>query len=109
MHKDHAGGIFNKDEKTNPEYLSFPNATYYINKKELAFASEQINPSYLNRNFNLLLSSDNIILLDDKGKIGEEIEYEMTGAHSPYHTVFWIKENDEIFFLEEMSHHSYNK
>ena len=44
--------------------------------------------------------------------IDDYIHYEVTGAHSPYHQVFWIKENDEtIFFggddapqLQQMKH-----
>jgi len=27
------------------------------------------------------------------------IRYEMTGAHCPYHQVFWIEENNEMVFF----------
>ncbi len=44
--------------------------------------------------------------------IDDYIHYEITGAHSPHHQVFWIKENEEtIFFggddapqLQQMKH-----
>lgn len=44
--------------------------------------------------------------------IGDYIHYKVTGAHSPFHQVFWIKENNEtIFFgaddapqLQQMKH-----
>lgn len=98
LHKDHSGGIFKKDAITNQVHFSFPGAMYYINKKELDFALANNNLSYKNENFNLLLSSDNVILLEDKG-IDGNIEYEMTGAHSPYHTVFWLKENGQTLFF----------
>lgn len=99
LHKDHSGGIFKKDSKTNKVHFSFPGATYYINKKELHFALEKNNLSYHNENFDLLSSYDKVVLLEDKGMIDGNIEYEMAGAHSPYHTVFWLKENGQTFFF----------
>ncbi len=98
LHKDHAGGIQDmKDNESTPQ-LSFPNATYYVNKKELAFATENKTASYITEDFSLLSSSSKLILLDDRGVIDDYIHYEMTGAHCPYHTVFWIKENNQVFF-----------
>lgn len=98
LHKDHAGGIQNlKDSSSQPE-LSFPAATYYVNRKEFEFANENKNSSYIPEDFFLLKNSEQLILLDEAGTIDNYIYYEMSGAHSPYHTVFWIKENDEVFF-----------
>src|SRR4051812_36938315 len=37
LHKDHAGGISKRDRLGNYS-LSFPNATYYVQEQELAFA-----------------------------------------------------------------------
>jgi glyoxylase-like metal-dependent hydrolase (beta-lactamase superfamily II) len=98
LHKDHAGGIQDiKDTSSEPE-LSFPAATYYVNRKEFEFANENKNSSYIPEDFFLLKKSQHLILLDDTGTIDNYIHYEMSGAHSPYHTVFLIKENDEVFF-----------
>src|SRR6476646_10415389 len=36
LHKDHAGGVSVKDKLGN-YHLSFPNATYYVQKKEMGF------------------------------------------------------------------------
>ncbi|MEO6670295.1 MAG: MBL fold metallo-hydrolase [Ferruginibacter sp.] len=95
LHKDHAGGI----QDNSHERLSFPNATYYVNKKELAFASEKHSLSYEPSMFSLLSSSANLVQLDDQGTIEGYIRFEMSGAHSPYHTVFTIEEdNEKIFF-----------
>ena len=96
LHKDHAGGIQDTNKTTTE--LSFPNATYYVNKKELAFATENKNASYIPQDFSLLNASPKLILLNDNGIIDDYIHYEMSGAHCPYHTVFQIKENNETFF-----------
>lgn len=95
LHKDHAGGI--QDERNNR--LSFPAAKYYVNRKELEYASGKESLSYEPHMFNLLSSSTQLVLLDDNGVIDEYIHYEMTGAHSLYHIVFTIEdENRKIFF-----------
>jgi glyoxylase-like metal-dependent hydrolase (beta-lactamase superfamily II) len=97
LHKDHAGGIENKSNSAHP-VLSFPNAVYYVNRKELEFANKKENSSYIPSDFSLLTNSAQVILLNDTGTIDNYIHYEMSGAHCPYHTVFWIKEGNEIFF-----------
>ena len=98
LHKDHAGGIQDKKENSTIAELSFPNAYYYVNKKELAFATENKTASYITEDFSLLGSSDRLVLLNDEGIIDNYIEYKMSGAHCPYHIVFWIKEDDQTFF-----------
>lgn len=95
LHKDHAGGI--QDEKHSR--LGFPGAQYYVNRKELEFASEKNSLSYEPPMFSMLASSGQLIQLDDRGMIDGYISYEMSGAHSAYHTVFTIEEeNEKIFF-----------
>ncbi|MEP6673773.1 MAG: MBL fold metallo-hydrolase [Ferruginibacter sp.] len=99
LHKDHAGGIEKKDTVLNTSFLSFPNATYYINRNELNYAFEKGLPSYITDELELLHNSDRIFLLNDKGSINDHITYEVTGAHSPYHMVYWIKEADQLIFF----------
>jgi glyoxylase-like metal-dependent hydrolase (beta-lactamase superfamily II) len=98
LHKDHAGGIQDVKLNASSPQLSFPNATYYVNKKEFEFASEKNNTSYIPSDFSLLNSSGKLVLLEDHGNIDDIIYYEMCGGHCPYHTVFWIKENNELLF-----------
>ncbi len=98
LHKDHAAGIQDTDKKTSITSLSFPEATYYVNKKELEFANQNKNSSYIPADFSLLNSSEKLVLLDDAGNIDDYIHYEMSGAHCPFHTVFRIKENAETIF-----------
>ncbi|HSU28532.1 MAG TPA: MBL fold metallo-hydrolase [Chitinophagaceae bacterium] len=110
LHKDHAGGV---SEEGNHAKLSFPHAKYYLQAKELAFAFSKGFPSFITEDLEALKESSQVVLLDDKeGEIDEYIHYTVTGAHSPNHQVFHIKENGEdIFFggddapqLQQMKH-----
>lgn len=98
LHKDHAGGVSRKDEY-GKYHLSFPNATFYVQKGELAFAFEKGFPSYLTEELECLRDSPQVHLVEGDGTIGEFIRYQVTGAHSPYHQVFWIKVEDETLFF----------
>lgn len=110
LHKDHAGGI---SENSDHSKLSFPNATYYLQERELNFAFEKGFPSFITEELAALKNSPNVVLLNnDTGTIDDFIQYEMTGAHSPFHQVFYITINDKIIFfggddapqLQQMKH-----
>lgn len=99
LHKDHAGGIYQADEIGRQKFLSFPNATYYVHKKEMEFALKKGLPSYRLSDFEGLQNSRQVVLLEGDGKIDEYITYKVSGAHSPCHQVFWIaEEGQKIFF-----------
>jgi len=111
LHKDHAGGVSAAAE--DRKVLSIPQATYYLQERELNFAFEKGFPSYLTDELELLKNNAAIeFLKDDEGIIDSYIHYELTGAHSPFHQVFWIKEENEIVFfggddapqLQQMKH-----
>ena len=95
LHKDHSGGIAMPDKKK----LSFENATYYINRQEWNFAFQKGFPSYINEDFLCLDGNKQLQFIEGNGTIDGYIHYEMTGAHSPYHQVFLINENDEKIFF----------
>ncbi len=99
LHKDHSGGISKEDNIPAQRFLSFPQATYYINKDEFAYAMEKGNPSYAVRELEKLGSADNVIFTTGNGIIDDYITYEVTGAHSPFHQVFWIEEEGEKIFF----------
>jgi glyoxylase-like metal-dependent hydrolase (beta-lactamase superfamily II) len=99
LHKDHAGAVGMLDDMLQQRFFSFPNATYYVNKQELAFALENSTSSYKPEQFSILDGSDKVVLTGDGGTIDGYITYELTGAHSPYHQVFWIKENGQTVFF----------
>ncbi|MCH5600586.1 MBL fold metallo-hydrolase [Niabella ginsengisoli] len=96
LHKDHAGGLINPFTK----HLSFENATYFVQKQELDYALEVGSSSYNADMLELLQTADNIIFSEDeKGTIAEGITYQVTGAHSKYHRVIWIKEGEGTLFF----------
>jgi glyoxylase-like metal-dependent hydrolase (beta-lactamase superfamily II) len=98
LHKDHAGGISKEDAVLKNRFLSFPNATYYVNKQELEIAVSKLSKSYTLEDVSLLAETDKVILIESSGVIDDYIYYEWTGAHSPWHQAFWIKENNETIF-----------
>lgn len=96
LHKDHAGGLFNPFT----HQLCFENATYHIQKQELEYALEKGNPSYNKEALERLYQFDNVVFDEDEmGNIGNNISFEITGAHSKYHRVIWIKQNNETIFF----------
>ncbi|GBL35266.1 probable quorum-quenching lactonase YtnP [Filimonas sp.] len=98
LHKDHTGGICHTNELGIKE-LCFPNATYYIGKKEFEFGMEKGFPSYITENFDILKNSPQVEWLDDKGIIRDFISYEIDGGHCPFHTSFLISSGDEKVFF----------
>lgn len=98
LHKDHAGGIGYADEH-GQRHLAFPQATYYVQTAELAYAYEKGFPSYIPEELECLRYASQVVLLDGDGVIDNYIRYHVTGAHSPQHQVFWITEGDETIFF----------
>jgi glyoxylase-like metal-dependent hydrolase (beta-lactamase superfamily II) len=100
LHKDHAGGVKQEGKIPGKNFLSFPNAKYYLQGRELNFSFEKGFPSFITEDLEVLKNSPQVIYLsEDAGRIDDNIFYEVTKAHSPYHQVFWIKEDEEIIFF----------
>lgn len=98
LHKDHAGGVSHKDE-TGKFSVSFPNATYYVQKKEMEFALSAGSASFITEEFSVLQDTPNIVWLEGNGKIDDYISYELSSGHSPFHQVFWVEEDGETIFF----------
>lgn len=98
LHKDHAGGISKKNQSGKFE-IAFPQATYYVQKKELAFALEKGLPSYIPEELECLTTASNVRLLDGNGVLNGYIKHEVTAGHSKYHQVFWIADGGEKVFF----------
>ncbi len=96
LHKDHAGGLFNPYTK----HLAFENAVYHVQKEELEYALNAGTASYDVEIMEQLQAVGTVVFeAGEQGAITEGITYEITGAHSKYHRVIWIKEaNETIFF-----------
>ena len=111
LHKDHAGAVGIERDGLGAR-LSFPNATYYVQRTELEFAFEKGFPSFITEELLCLQNAAQVELLVGNGLIDGYISYEISGAHSPQHQVFWIREDEEtIFFggdeapqLQQMKH-----
>jgi glyoxylase-like metal-dependent hydrolase (beta-lactamase superfamily II) len=110
VHKDHVEGLFLND---NSSELTFPNAEIYIQKREFDYALTQTgNSSFDLETLKRLENLPNINWMEeDKGFISPSISYEVTGGHTPFHQVFWIKENGETIFYgaDNLPQHSYIK
>src|SRR6187455_613970 len=77
LHKDHAGGV---SFGTNHQELSFPNALFYLQEKELNFAFEKGFPSFITEELEVLKRSKRVVLLkDDGGTIDDYVHYKITG------------------------------
>lgn len=97
LHKDHAGGMsMEQDGKRVP---AFPKATYYVQKQELELALGKPSPSYIQEEIEFLRDAPFVKLLEGNGVIDGYIKYELTGAHCPFHQVFWIVDGGETVFF----------
>lgn len=99
LHKDHAGGIAINDSNEQQKTLSFPNATYYVQKKELEAAFEEGQLSYIQEELISLNNNPQVVLLEGNGVLGGYIRYQVSGAHCPHHQVFWIVDSGEKYFF----------
>ncbi|HWK03107.1 MAG TPA: MBL fold metallo-hydrolase [Puia sp.] len=112
LHKDHAGGMSRERGErlglaggvsaatgAGSRELAFPNATYYIQRKELEYAFEKGPTSYMVEELAGLEGSPQVVFLEGNGVLDGYIKYEVTGAHCPYHQVFWIVDGGEKIFF----------
>lgn len=97
LHKDHSSGM--RHIVNGSFALSFPNATYYVNRNEYNFALENTSLSYVKDELEFLGTNPNVVLTGDSGTIKDVISFEVCGGHSKFHQVFWIKENGETIFF----------
>jgi glyoxylase-like metal-dependent hydrolase (beta-lactamase superfamily II) len=99
LHKDHAGGVSFKDRLGNAS-LAFPNAAYFVQRREFDYAEETGYPSFITDEFEVFDRHPNVFWLhDDAGTIDNYIRYQVTAAHSPFHQVFWIEAGGETIFF----------
>jgi glyoxylase-like metal-dependent hydrolase (beta-lactamase superfamily II) len=106
LHKDHAGGISHivagnaaPQPTAGTRQLSFPQAKYYIQRRELGYAFEKGPSSYHPDELECLRDAPQVVLLDGDGVLDGYISYEITGAHCPWHQVFRIVDGGETVFF----------
>jgi glyoxylase-like metal-dependent hydrolase (beta-lactamase superfamily II) len=99
LHRDHSGGLTFVDALSGRRELSFPNALHYVHRQELSYALQHGNKSYEREYLEILDGNEKVVLLDDTGCIDGYIRHQFSGGHSPFHQVFWIKENKRVIFF----------
>jgi glyoxylase-like metal-dependent hydrolase (beta-lactamase superfamily II) len=100
LHKDHAGGITIKSDATGEQLIAFPYATYYVQRREFDYATGIGSASYIHSDFALLEEFSKVVwLAEDQGIIDGYIHYQLTGAHSKFHQVFWLVEDEKTCFF----------
>src|SRR5579872_3055861 len=73
LHKDHAGGICPGGRMT------FPNAHYYVQRREFEYAYEKGPTSYLTDELECLKTSPQVVFLHGDGVLDGYIRYRVTG------------------------------
>ncbi len=99
LHRDHSGGLMFKDVYSEDYHLSFPGAWHYIHKQELDFAINGGNASYEALPLQILQGNEKVILVDDHGTIDGYIEHQLSGGHSRFHQVFFIREDSKTLLF----------
>jgi glyoxylase-like metal-dependent hydrolase (beta-lactamase superfamily II) len=98
LHKDHVRGSGRK-HPDGKRIATFPQATYFVQQREIEYALEKGQPSYEPETFSFLETFSGLVKLEGNGLIDGYIRYELTGGHSPFHQVFHIEtENENVFF-----------
>mgnify|MGYP001204387269 CR=1 FL=1 len=93
LHFDHAGGTCFRDD--NGELTpTFPNATYYINRNELAYARHpdpRSRPSYLPHTWEPLEQHDRVVLTFENDTIAPGVEMMSVPGHTQHHQAVLIR------------------
>ncbi|MFI5208348.1 MAG: MBL fold metallo-hydrolase, partial [Gemmatimonadales bacterium] len=105
LHFDHAGGNTTK-RPDGSIGLSFPNATYVVQRGELAFAAtpnERIRASYLPPNFQPVVDAGRLLLIEGELDVLPGIRAMPTPGHVPWHQSILIGSGGEhALFLGDM-------
>ena len=97
LHFDHSGGMVH--DREGKMELSFPHATYVMQQGEWGAAFTDPSSSYKTEIFDFLQRNAQLKFIEGTGKLSDEISYELTGAHTPFHQVFLIDDGvDKVFF-----------
>ncbi|MEQ7800728.1 MBL fold metallo-hydrolase [Pedobacter sp. ASV1-7] len=97
LHFDHSGGMVHHiGEKME---LSFPHANYVIQRGEWESAFTNSSSSYKTEIFEFLQRNAQLTFIEGSGQLTDEINYELTGAHTPFHQVYLLDDgHDKVFF-----------
>ncbi len=97
LHYDHAGGMVKT--QNNDLALSFPEATYVIQRGEWEQAYIKPGSSYKLEIFDFLQRNAEIDFIEGSGNYDRGIDFELTGAHTKFHQVFLFEDGlEKVFF-----------
>jgi len=97
LHFDHSGGMVHKEN--NGMELSFPHATYVIQRGEWEGAFTNTSSSYRTEIFDFLQRNAQLTFVDETGYFTPEIKHILTGAHTPCHQAWLFDDGtDKVFF-----------
>ena len=101
LHYDHSGGmVHDYDGKME---LSFPHATYVIQQGEWETAFSSGSSSYHTEIFDFLQRNAQLTFIEGSGVLMDGINYELTGAHCPFHQTFLFDDGvDKVFFRADV-------
>ena len=93
LHFDHAGG--NCFQEGNGEFIpTFPNAVYYINEGELAYAEEpdpRSSPSYLSYTWEPLERREQVVPISGEVEVAPGVTILPAPGHTPNHQIVTVK------------------
>jgi glyoxylase-like metal-dependent hydrolase (beta-lactamase superfamily II) len=105
LHFDHAGGTTYTDETGNIK-LQFPNATHYIQKRQLEWALKGFakdKASYLPDNINPHLKSNKLKILNGPEKIFNDIEIIISDGHTVAQQLVLLKgKNEKLLYAADL-------
>src|SRR5690606_14898939 len=78
--------------------LTFPNATYILQRGEWEQARIDKADSYESDHLEILNGTENLQLVDGDGSIDSFIHFELSGGHSEFHQVFKVEAYNKLFF-----------
>ena len=97
LHFDHSGGMVH--DYNGKMELSFPHATYVIQQGEWESAFTNPSSSYKTEIFDFLQRNAQLQFVEGSGSLSNEISFELTGAHTPFHQVFLLDDGvEKVFF-----------
>ena len=100
LHKDHSGGISYLHPQHQERFISFPYATYYIQKSEYDLALQSKSASYIADQIKILEPFSKVHwLTQEEGLIEGVVHYKITGGHNLCRQVCWNKAQEEILFF----------
>lgn len=97
LHFDHSGGMVH--QRDSGMELSFPDATYVIQRGEWEGAFTNTSSSYRTEIFDFLQRNAQLTFVEETGVFLPGIQHILTGAHTPCHQAWLLSEDDDKVFF----------